>query len=44
MKHWMRMAQALTIDAIHARIAKLVTDISHRECESYLRNAGYASS
>ncbi len=43
-KHWMRMAQARTVDAIHERIARLVASISHSECESYLRNAGYASS
>ena len=36
----MRMAQARAVDAIHERIAKLVADISHSECESYLRNAG----
>jgi len=43
-KHWMRVAQARTIDAIHERIANLVTGISQTECENYLRNAGYASS
>ena len=43
-KHWMRMAQARTVDAIHERIAELVAAIPHRECERYLRNAGYASS
>jgi transposase len=43
-KHWMRMAQARTVEAIHERIAELVAGISHTECESYLRNAGYASS
>ena len=43
-KHWMRMAQARTVDAIHDRIANLVAGISSIECASYLRNAGYASS
>ncbi len=43
-KHWMRMAQARTVDAIHECVAKLVADVSQSECESYLRNAGYASS
>lgn len=38
-KHWMRMARARTVDAIHERIAKLVADVSRSECESYLRNA-----
>ena len=42
-KHWMRMAQARTIDAIHNRIAGLVNAISSTECAAYIRNAGYAS-
>ena len=42
-KHWMRMAQERSIDAIHSRIATLVQDISEQECANYLRNAGYAS-
>jgi len=42
-KHWMHMAQARTLDAIHERVAQLVRSISGRECASYLRNAGYAS-
>jgi transposase len=42
-KHWMRMAQARTVDVIHKRIAELVAAIPHRECQSYLRNAGYDS-
>jgi transposase len=42
-KHWMRMAQARTVDAINDRIAELVAAISKAECTSYLTNAGYAS-
>ena len=42
-KHWMRMAQARSIEAIHDRIAELVLSISGSECNNYLRNAGYAS-
>jgi transposase len=42
-KHWMRMAQARTVEAIHERIANLVAAISQAECESYLDNAGYTS-
>lgn len=42
-KHWMRAAQARSIEAIHDRIAKLVTSISNVECANYLRNSGYAS-
>jgi transposase len=43
-KHWMRMAQARSIEAIHDTIANLVAAISDAECANYLRNAGYASS
>ena len=42
-KHWMRMAQARTINAIQKRIAELVEAIPADECASYLKNAGYAS-
>ena len=42
-KHWMRMAQERSIEAIHDRIAKLVAAIPDAECASYVRNAGYAS-
>lgn len=42
-KHWMRNAQARTIDAIHDRIATLIKRIPSDECRNYLRNAGYAS-
>jgi len=42
-KHWMRMAQERSADAIHSGIATLVQSISECECANYLRNAGYAS-
>ncbi|MGH9141831.1 MAG: IS630 family transposase [Vicinamibacterales bacterium] len=42
-KHWMRMAQARSIEVINDRIASLVARFSQSECASYLRNAGYAS-
>ena len=42
-KHWMRMAQARSIEAIHDRIARLVAAIPKRQCANYIRNAGYAS-
>lgn len=42
-KHWMRTAQARTIDAIHDHIAKLIDAIPSHECRNYVRNAGYAS-
>lgn len=43
-KHWMRMAQARSIETIQDRIAMLVRNIPAVECANYLRNAGYASS
>jgi transposase len=43
-KHWLRMAQARSIEALHEHVAKLVTAIGERECANYLANAGYASS
>ncbi|HMK41662.1 MAG TPA: transposase, partial [Methyloceanibacter sp.] len=42
-KHWLRMVQARSIDAIHNTVAKLVSAIGQRECANYFRNAGYAS-
>lgn len=42
-KHWMRMAQARSVEAIQDRIAALVDNIRPNECANYLRNAGYAS-
>jgi putative transposase len=42
-KHWMRVAQARTVDAINEQIAKLVAAIPPTECMNYIRNAGYAS-
>jgi transposase len=43
-KHWLRMAQARSIDAIHDNIATLVAAIGANECASYFRNTGYVSS
>ena len=42
-KHWLRMAQERSIDAIHDRIGTLVQNIPASECANYLKNAGYAS-
>ena len=42
-KHWLRMAQARSIDAIHDHVAKLVAGIEQTECANYLRAAGYVS-
>ena len=43
-KHWLRMAQARSIDVIHDHLAKLVGAISQTECANYFRAAGYVSS
>jgi putative transposase len=43
-KHWLRMAQARSIEAIHDHLARIVDTISPIECANYLQNAGYASS
>ena len=42
-KHWLRMAQARSIDAIHDHLARLVGGIDQSECANYFRNAGYGS-
>lgn len=42
-KHWMRNAQARTVNAINTHIAELVTNIPPTECANYIKNAGYAS-
>jgi transposase len=42
-KHWLRMAQARSIDAIHDNVGRLVSAISQNECANYFRNAGYVS-
>jgi len=42
-KHWLRMAQARSIEAIHDQVARLVGAIRPTECANYFRNAGYAS-
>lgn len=43
-KHWLRMTQARSVDAINDRLATLVGAISQTECANYLRAAGYVSS
>lgn len=43
-KHWLRMAETRSIEALHQHVGKLVAAIGARECTNYLRNAGYASS
>ncbi|NJO33885.1 MAG: IS630 family transposase [Rhodospirillales bacterium] len=43
-KHWLRMAQAPSIEAIHDHVAALVSASTQTECANYFRNAGYVSS
>jgi transposase len=43
-KHWLRMAQARLIEAIHDNVARLVSAIDQSECANSFRNAGYVSS
>lgn len=43
-KHWLRMAEARSIEALHDHVGKLVAAIGAHECANYLANAGYASS
>jgi len=42
-KHWMRMAQRRTVEDTWRYIGQLVHTIQPHECQSYLENAGYAS-
>ena len=42
-KHWMRMAQERTLEAICDRLGSLLKSISANECANYLNNAGYSS-
>ena len=43
-KHWLRMAEARSIEALHHHVGELVAAIAAHECANYLANAGYASS
>lgn len=40
-KHWMRMAQERTLEAISERVAHVVAAITERECRNYIHNVGY---
>ena len=43
-KHWMRDAQQRTVDDTWRHLGALLATIEPRECENYIRNAGYGSS
>ena len=40
-KHWMRMAQERTLEAISSRVASVIDAITRCECRNYLRHVGY---
>jgi putative transposase len=40
-KHWMRMAQERTLEAISDRVANVVAAITDRECRNYIHHVGY---
>lgn len=42
-KHWMRDAQQRTVDDTWRHLGKLLATIEPRECQNYIRNAGYGS-
>ena len=42
-KHWMRDAQMRTVEDTWQQLGKLLATIEPRECENYIRNAGYGS-
>jgi transposase len=43
LKHFLRIAQERSVDAISHAIAKILPTFSKQECADYLVNAGYAS-
>jgi transposase len=43
LKHFLRIAQERSVDAISQAIAKILPTFSNQECADYLVNAGYAS-
>jgi len=42
-KHWMRDAQKRTVDDVWQHLGALIATIEPRECQNYIRNAGYGS-
>ena len=42
-KHWMRDAQQRTVEDTWRHLGALLATIGPRECENYIRNAGYGS-
>ena len=42
-KHWMRQAQARTLDAVCQHLGQLISKVDPAECANFLVNSGYAS-
>ena len=42
-KHWMRDAQQRTVEDVWRHLGALLATIEPRECQNYIRNAGYGS-
>jgi transposase len=43
LKHFLRKAEARTVEALHDAIAKLIDLFAPNECLNYMRNAGYST-
>jgi transposase len=43
LKHWMRDAEARTVETTWRKLGQLLQIISPAECAKYISNAGYAS-
>jgi len=42
-KHWMRMAQGRSVEAVYNALADTIARFSTQECLNFFKNAGYAS-
>ena len=40
-KHWVRIAQERTLEAISDRLANVVAEITDRQCRNYIHHVGY---
>lgn len=40
-KHWMRMAEERTLDAISSRVGSVLSTITESECRNYINHVGY---
>jgi transposase len=43
LKHWLRLAQARSIQDVHDTIAGILEQFTAHECQAFFRNSGYAS-